>query len=77
MYATPVIYPLSQVPARWQWVAVLNPMTMPIEAIKLMFLHQGVVTQSFVAVSLVTTLVLLTSGLLLFNRTEKTFVDTV
>jgi lipopolysaccharide transport system permease protein len=77
MYATPVIYPFSQVPARWQWVAVLNPMTMPTEAIKLMFLGQGVVTPTFVAVSVGMTLVLLTSGLLVFNKIEKTFVDMV
>src|SRR5262249_14534163 len=29
MYATPVIYPLSQIPDHWRWVAALNPMTMP------------------------------------------------
>src|SRR6516165_5296704 len=30
MYATPVIYPLSQIPEKWRWIAVLNPMTMPV-----------------------------------------------
>ena len=34
MYATPVIYPFSQIPEKWRWIAVLNPMTMPVEAIK-------------------------------------------
>ena len=43
MYATPVIYPLSQIPERWRWLAVLNPMTMPVETIKYMFLGQGIV----------------------------------
>ena len=77
MYATPVIYPLSQIPERWRWVAVLNPMTMPTEAIKLMFLGRGFVTPTFVIVSLSITLVLLTLGLLVFNKVEKTFVDIV
>jgi lipopolysaccharide transport system permease protein len=77
MYATPVIYPLSQIPERWRWIAVLNPMTMPTEAIKLMFLGQGVVTPTFITVSLGVTLVLLIVGLMVFNKVEKTFVDTV
>jgi lipopolysaccharide transport system permease protein len=77
MYATPVIYPLSQVPERWRWVAVLNPMTMPIEALKLIFLGRGIVTPTFLTVSLGVTLVLLTLGLLVFNKVEKTFVDIV
>jgi len=38
MYATPVIYPLSEVPADYQWLAVLNPMTSVIETFKYGFL---------------------------------------
>ena len=77
MYATPVIYPLSQIPERWRWVAVLNPMTMPEEAIKLMFLGQGTVIPAYLALSVGVTVALLFSGVLIFNKVEKTFVDTV
>ena len=77
MYATPVIYPLSQIPEKWRWVAVLNPMTMPVECIKYMFLGQGIVTPAFLAVSTVIGAFFLLSGLLIFNRVEKTFIDTV
>jgi lipopolysaccharide transport system permease protein len=77
MYVTPVIYPLSQVPEAWRWVAALNPMAMPVETIKYMLLGQGTVTPSFVAVSLLVTLLLLVSGVIVFNKVEKTFVDTV
>ena len=77
MYATPVIYPLSQIPEHWRWLAVINPMTMPIEAMRLMFLGQGVVTTAYVALSVAMTLVLLVSGVIVFNKVEKTFVDTV
>jgi len=77
LYATPVIYPLSQIPERWRWLAVANPMTMPVEAMRLMFLGQGVVTPSYVALSVTMTVVLLVSGVLVFNRVEKSFVDTV
>jgi lipopolysaccharide transport system permease protein len=41
MYATPVIYPLSQIPEQYQWVAVLNPMTSVIETFKYGFLGRA------------------------------------
>ncbi|MFM8719019.1 MAG: ABC transporter permease, partial [Chthoniobacterales bacterium] len=77
MYATPVIYPLSRIPEDWRWLAVINPMAMPVEAIKRIFLGQGVVEPAYVAVSVVMTIVLLLSGIVVFNKVEKTFVDTV
>jgi lipopolysaccharide transport system permease protein len=77
LYATPVIYPLSRVPERWRWVAALNPMTAPTEALKLMFLGAGDVSASSAVISAGVTLALLTTGVLIFNRAQKTFVDTV
>ena len=77
MYATPVIYPLSQIPEKWRWIAVLNPMTMPVEAIRIMFLGQGTVVGAYVLLSLGITVLLLVSGILVFSKVEKTFVDTV
>jgi lipopolysaccharide transport system permease protein len=77
MYATPVIYPLSQIPEKWRWIAVLNPMTMPVEAIKVMFLGTGTITATYVALSVGATTFLLVSGVLVFNKVEKTFIDTV
>ncbi len=77
MYATPVIYPLSRIPEGWRWLAVANPMAMPVEAIKLMFLGHGVVSPGYIAVSVAMTVVLLLSGIVVFNKVEKTFVDTV
>jgi lipopolysaccharide transport system permease protein len=74
MYATPVIYPLSQIPKKWQWIAVLNPMAMPVEAIKVMFLGQGTVMPTY---SVGVTVLMLLSGVLIFNKVERTFVDTV
>jgi lipopolysaccharide transport system permease protein len=77
MYATPVIYPLSQIPEKWQWIAVLNPMAMPVEAIRLMFLGQGTAIPAYLALSAGITVLMLLSGLLVFNKVEKTFVDAV
>ena len=77
MYATPVIYPLSQIPERWRWFAALNPMTMPVETIKYMLLGQGIVLPTYVALSFAMTALFLVSGVLVFNKVEKTFIDTV
>jgi len=77
MYATPVIYPLSAVPARWRWVAAINPMTVPIDAIKMMFLGQGSVEPLHVVLSLAMTAAILLGGLVVFSRVERTFIDTV
>jgi lipopolysaccharide transport system permease protein len=77
MYATPVIYPLSQIPAKWRWIALLNPMAMPVEAIKVMFLSQGTLSTAYMALSIGSTVLLLLSGVLIFSKVEKTFVDTI
>jgi lipopolysaccharide transport system permease protein len=77
MYATPVIFPLSRIPEKWRWLAVLNPMTAPVETIKYMFLGQGVIASDYWAVCVGVTLFLLLSGVLVFDKVEKTFVDTV
>lgn len=77
MYATPVIYPLSKVPAKWRWVAALNPMTPIIESYRLMLLGAGTVESQYFLISALLTSLFLLVGLLLFGRVEKTFVDTV
>jgi lipopolysaccharide transport system permease protein len=77
LYATPIVYTLSDVPERWRWVVLLNPMAMPVESIRYMLLGQGMVPAPYIAVSLAMTAVLLVTGLLVFTRIEKTFIDTV
>jgi len=77
MYATPVIYPLSEFPVRWRWIAALNPMTPIVEAFRLVLLGVGTVTPLHIVSSIATTVVLAVAGLMLFSRVEKTFVDIV
>jgi lipopolysaccharide transport system permease protein len=77
MYATPVIYPLSEFPLRWRWVAALNPMTPIVEAFRLVLLGVGTVTPLHIVSSIATTVVVAVAGLMLFSRVEKTFVDIV
>ncbi len=77
MYASPVVYPLSLIPGKWKLVYLLNPMAPIIETFKHIFLGVGGVTTSEYAISVIITLVLLLTGLILFNRIEKTFMDTI
>lgn len=77
MFASFVIVPLSVVPARWHWVAQLNPMAAVVEAFRLCLLGAGTITPASVGISVAITLVVLFSGVFIFQRTERTFIDTV
>lgn len=77
MFASPVILPLSNFPARWRWLAELNPMTAILESFRLCLFGVGTLTEFSLTMSLSITLLLLITGMLLFQRTERTFIDTV
>jgi lipopolysaccharide transport system permease protein len=77
MFASPVIYPLSDFPIKWRWLAELNPMTAILEAFRLCLLGTGTLTAESLAISIGGTIFLLLTGILLFQRTERTFIDTV
>lgn len=76
MYATPIIYPLSVIPEQYRWLIQLNPMTAPIETFRALFLG-GPIPWSGLGLSLGITTVLLFLGIIVFNKVEKTFMDTV
>ncbi len=77
MFAAPVIYPLSMIPDRWRWFLMINPMTPIIEAFRLAFLGQGTVSIGHLMYSAFFTVFVLTAGIALFNRIERSFMDTV
>lgn len=77
MYATPVVYPLSEIGPKYRWIAQLNPLTPVFEAFKYGFLGAGTFTWGSLAYSVLVTTTLLLLGILIFNRTEKSFIDTV
>lgn len=77
MYATPVIYPLSTIPDKYQWIIMANPMTGIIETFRYAFLGSGQLNWQLLGYdALVTTLILIV-GILVFNKTERSFMDTV
>jgi len=76
-YATPVIYPVSMMARRWQYLSAVNPMSGIVEVFRYALLGAGTVQPIFLAVSVGSTVLLLLAGVLAFNRTERTFIDTV
>lgn len=80
MYATTVIYPLSEVRLKYpekSYLVELNPMTGVIEAFRYCLLGKGEFTFSSVAYSSLITILVLFFGIIIFNKTEKNFVDTI
>ncbi|MEI6949511.1 ABC transporter permease [Paraflavisolibacter sp. H34] len=77
MYATPVIYPLSSLPEKYKWVVLLNPMTSIVETFRYAYLGVGSFEWSNLGISLVETMLILVIGILVFNKVEKSFTDTM
>ena len=77
MYATPVVYPVSQVPERFKTLILLNPMAPVIEGFRYAFLGSGTFPVKYLLISAIISLLILMAGILLFNKIEKTFMDTV
>lgn len=77
MYASPIVYPLSIVSEKYKFFLLLNPVTSIIEAFKYSFLSVGSFSYGYLLYSFTFMIVLLTLGILIFNRVEKSFMDTV
>jgi lipopolysaccharide transport system permease protein len=77
MYATPVIYPTSSIPARFQSLIQLNPMTSIVEAFRFAYLGAGAVDLFHLLYSFGFMIVIVAIGAVIFNRVEATFMDTV
>ncbi|MBR6006273.1 MAG: ABC transporter permease [Clostridia bacterium] len=78
MYATPIVYPLSQLgDGVFRTILQINPVTAPVEAFRFAVLGQGSISPVYVAISWAVTILVALFGIMLFNRVEKTFMDTV
>ena len=77
MYATPVIYPMSEVDGLLKTILMVNPVTAPVELFRYAVLGVGSVNWLFYGISWVLTIVVTLLGIMIFNRVEKTFMDTV
>ena len=77
MYATPIIYPLSAAGDKYRWALELNPLTPIFEAFKYGFLGCGSLSWGGLLYSTVFMLVALFFSIIIFNRVERNFMDTV
>lgn len=77
MYASPVIYPLSVIPEKWKFWISLNPVAPIIEVFRYSYLGSGSVDLIMLGVSSLVITIILFIGIIMFNKTERTFLDTV
>lgn len=78
MYITPVVYPMSQLgDGLMKMVLMINPVTAPVELFRYAILGQGTVMPSYLILSAGLTVIVLMIGIMIFNKVEKTFMDTV
>jgi homopolymeric O-antigen transport system permease protein len=77
LFVTPVVYSISIVPQKWRLLYGLNPMAGVIEGFRWALLGQGKAPGQLIVVSLITVIVLLSTGLVYFQRVEHEFADVV
>ena len=77
MYVTPVVYPISQVTEQLRWLMLINPVAPIVETYRYAFLGSGTFPWQYNILSLIVTAFILLFGIIIFNQTEKDFIDTV
>ncbi|MGY5850380.1 ABC transporter permease [Salegentibacter sp. F14] len=80
VYFSAVPYPLSEVSQKlpeWDWIVKYNPLTQIVEGFRYMILDTGIFTWTGFFYTLIVSVILFLIGLVVFNRTEKNFIDTV
>ena len=78
MYATPIVYPLSTLGEGWmKTILQINPVTSSVEMMRYALLGQGTVHWGYYGLSWVITAAVAIFGIVIFNKVERTFMDTV
>lgn len=77
MYATPVIYPVSTLPEKFKPLILANPVAPILELFKYSLLGAGTVELGRIIYSVIFAIVILLIGIMIFNKVEKNFMDTV
>lgn len=80
MYVSAVMYPMALLKEKlptFDWLIEYNPLAYVIETARYMLLHEGSISTSGLLYTAGVTLVVFILGLLIFNKTEKSFIDTV
>lgn len=78
MYGTPVVYPLSQLPDGWlRRLIEINPVSAPVELFRYAVLGKGTIIPGSMVISIIFTAAVGLLAVLVFNKVERTFIDTV
>ena len=77
MYATPVIYPVSAIPEKYKMFILINPLTPVLETFKYALLGAGNANLQGIVYSTIFTIATVIIGIIIFNKTEQNFIDTV
>ena len=77
MYASPIVYPLSQIPGKWRILLSLNPVAYIVECFRYGWLGSGIVSIPNLMIGLGIILLILFVGTVMFNKTQRNFMDTV
>jgi lipopolysaccharide transport system permease protein len=77
MFATPVVYPASLIPVKYKFLFWLNPLTPVIEIIRASFFKPQTLPISYFLLGLMTTFIILTTGIILFNKREIQIMDVI
>jgi lipopolysaccharide transport system permease protein len=80
MYGTTVIYPLSTVQEKYpkyEYLIAFNPMTAIIETFRFGFLGEGAFSWAYLSICSMVTFVIMVTGVVIFNKVERNFIDTV
>ena len=78
MYATPIVYPLSQLSdGVLKTIIMINPVTMPMELYRYALLGNGTINILYYIISLIFMLIVIVLGIMIFNKVERNFMDTV
>ena len=77
MFASPVFYPVSEISAGSKWIFMMNPIAPVLESYRRVLLGIGTVEPLALGASIAVTVVILLGGIILFQRAERTAVDTL
>ena len=78
MYLTPIVYPLSTLGDNWmKTILMVNPVTPAVEMMRYALLGQGTVHMGYYGLSWLVTVLVAVLGVMVFNKVERTFMDTV
>jgi len=77
MYATPIIYPMSALPVKYAPIIKANPLSAIVETFRYAFTGSGTFSWLYLLYSAVFSMVVLVIGTVVFNKVEKSFMDTV